>query len=245
MKKKIIAIIIIIKSEFTGFKVLNPICFCHKLDGEIIINKKKEFIDTFEELTMKRTKFFKNGKEKKIKESFIKEWLVDEDKKIYHKMDFLPRGNSSPKIYNTFTGYKADKNKDKIITGKLKESRIWKHLFNLSCKDDIIFNYMLKWLALRIQKPYSTNINSSIVISGAEGTGKNLFFDWFGSKIIGRKYYNCAESLDNVFGKFNSQLNDKILVVINELDSNAYKYSEKISMCCTVNTGFFFKTISY
>ena len=250
------------KANFNGFKILNPLCFCYILDDEIVINKKQSFKDTFENKTIKSQITLKSGKIKMKKKSFIEEWLKDEDIKCFNKMDFLPKALNIPEnIFNTFTGFEIEK-KPPTIIGDLVKSKIWEHLFNLSCRDEKIFNYMLKWLALRIQSPSSVQNNTGIVIKGAEGTGKNLFFDWFGSKIIGRKYYGCVQKIDNLFGQFNSLLNDKILLVVNELDSKAFKYTEEIkdslvaetltiqrkgfdSFTITNNTGFIFITNNF
>jgi hypothetical protein len=211
-----------VKNDFKAFKILNPLCYCYPLDGEIVINKRATFKDTFENLNITV-----KTKDKTKSKSFINLWLKDKDIPTYNKLDFLPRSNPSNKIFNTFTGFEIE-HKEPLITGNLKESRIWEHLYNLSCRDDKIFNYMLKWLALRVQAPSKVQNYTSIVIKGVEGTGKNIFFDWFGKNIIGMKYYNSIQQLDNIFGKFNSQLRDKILIVINELDSKAFKYTEEI-----------------
>ena len=41
----------------------------------------------------------------------------------------------------------------------------------------------------------------------------------FGKNIIGEKYYFCTQEIDLVFGRFNSAIEDKILVVIDEANA--------------------------
>ena len=211
-----------------AFKLEHPPLYCYqKPGGELRMVKKTNFRDLFEEMAITTKKVLKSGKIKTVRKSFINKWFTDKNKTVYERLDFLPKQEVPKGVYNTFDGFEAE-NLPPKITGNLFDSRIMKHIKNLACNDDKIFKYLINWMAFRVQRPWDTTRNSSLVIKGAEGTGKNLFFDWFGTKIIGRKYYSVTGDIDNVFGKFNTIVKDKILVVVNELDRTSFKYKERI-----------------
>ncbi len=38
------------------------------------------------------------------------------------------------------------------------------------------------------------------IFKSVQGVGKDLFFNWFGSDIIGDKYYTLTQQQDKIFG---------------------------------------------
>ena len=204
-----------IKEEFekTHFKINEPINYARiRQDGSIQRMSRQEIKDTYENL------FFDgynetNGNIKKC--SFIARWLKDEHMRTYEKVDFLPMQEAPPNVYNTFHGYiasKLQKNKDVNFI----ESLIYKHIYEVICNNNIVvYDYFIKWLARLIKKPWQLT-NTLLIIRSKQGAGKDLLFSWLFNKIFGIDYcVNTAKS-ELIFGKFNSEVENKILVVINE-----------------------------
>ena len=54
--------------------------------------------------------------------SIINVWLKDEKMRTYEKIDFLPGQTAPPNVYNTFKGYKAEK--QPLIKTNVEESLI-------------------------------------------------------------------------------------------------------------------------
>ena len=79
------------------------------------------------------------------------------------------------------------------------------------------------WLSNRVKNPCKLS-NVSIVLQGAEGSGKSCFFDYFGREILGNQYYLCTQKIDDVLGKFNAPSKNKILIVLNEIKEHEGKY---------------------
>ncbi len=154
--------------------------------------------------------------------------------RTYDRIDFLPMQTPPENIFNTFTGYEALKytNDDNL---NFEDSLIYNHIKNLCNNNDESFNYTIKIIARKIQQPHKlTNILQ--IFQSEQGAGKDLFFNWLGNKIIGPKYYFMTEKADQLFGKFNSSLENKIIVVINETSGkDTFNLNENIKNAITAH----------
>lgn len=195
-----------IEFELTNFKVRNPVGFVEIKENDIIIRNKKNFEDLYQ------NKILMDG-DKKI--SFIKKWLEDPNNRTYEEIDFLPMQQAPNNIYNTFKGYEAIKQQKNNLD--IKESKIYNHLCNLCNNDDNVINYVIKFLARKVQQPYKLP-GTALIFRSDQGCGKDTLFNWFGNNILGSKYYLNESKINNIFGNFNSSINNKILVVVNETD---------------------------
>jgi hypothetical protein len=77
---------------------------------------------------------------------------------------------------------------------------------------------MLNWIADVIQNP-GNKTETAVIIIDEQGTGKNKFFTDVISKLFGRYYVSNENSISNIIGRFNSSIENKILIVCNELQS--------------------------
>jgi hypothetical protein len=215
-----------VKKEFelTHFKVKNPICFMEEstIEGvKVMFSKRKgDFIDTF--LNMKHKEFNekKNCYEKK---DFINKWIRDEDMRTYDKCDFRPMVHCEENIYNTFKGYRIQQKypeelSKKDVKIKFEKSLIFKHIQNLCGNDELSIKYFLHWLSSRIKKPYYHKNQTALIFKSEEGAGKDIFFNWFGRKVIGDEYYISESKTNEIFGDRNGLLENKILTIINETE---------------------------
>lgn len=79
------------------------------------------------------------------------------------------------------------------------------------------YNFILNMLAHMVQKPNIKTGVCMVFISSNEGAGKNIFWDNFGTKVIGKNYYTQLNDIDTLMGPFNTVLSNKILTVLDEV----------------------------
>jgi hypothetical protein len=203
--------------EKTHFKCMNPIGYCEIEDGEVIIRKKNEFTQCYENIIL--TKSIKKNDELVEKEySFVDKWYKDPEIRTYKSFDFHPKCNAPDGVYNLFNGFKAEKEPVSDIQD-IKDTKMWDHMLNLCGRDEAIFNYLLKWVSHIVQKPYK-RIGTCLLIRSIQGTGKDTFFDFVGHRLLGSRYYFNNANFELIFGRFNSMLENKILIVGNEVNAS-------------------------
>ena len=205
-----------IKLEFekSHFKCINPFMFATILEnGCLTLNSRNEFINIHENLFYSIPA--KNDEDKDKKYPFVLSWLKDPTIRTYDKFDFLPQQITPSNIYNSFKGYKSEK--IPLIYSDIENSLIMKHIKDIICNNNNkIFNYFINFLANLIQHPYM-KANTAIILKSIQGAGKDTIFEWFGRNILGEDYYLNTDKLELIFGKFNSKIENKILIVFNEV----------------------------
>lgn len=198
------------KFELNNFKLLDPVGFATiREDKTLILRNKKDFTTVYENLLITNDK-------KEI--SFVSEWLRDAYNRTYDKIDFLPMQQAPPSIYNTFKGYEAEKTE--LIKPDIENSLMLKHIKHLCNNDEVVFNYFIKFLANLIKAPYNIS-KTAIILKSIQGCGKDTLFDWFGNNILGSDYYINTDKAELIFGRFNSCIENKILIVMNETNGKA------------------------
>jgi hypothetical protein len=224
-----------IKVEFekNNFKILNPIMFATTTNNnnELVIRTKKDFKDVYENLQYLKWNEFHS---RMMDSSFIDDWLKDETMRTYDKMDFLPMQQAPNNIYNTFHGYAAEEKH--IKKDNIDDSLLIKHIKNLCNNDEAVYKYVIHFLARKLQKP-NILTNTALIFKSNEGAGKDLFFNWFGNKILGSEYYYNTEKPELLFGKFTSSLENKILIIVNETSGkDTFSINENIKCAITAET---------
>jgi len=223
----------IIKEDFekNNFKIDDPLLYA-TIGENLILRNRNEFINKYENLLYKITRTSKNGI-KTTEEQFVKTWLRDPKIRTYDKIDFLPAQNAPDNIYNTFKGFKASKLP--LQKENITESQIRYHIKHIVCdNNDDMFNYFMKWLARMVQKPYDNDSKTAFCLKGVEGCGKDTIFNWFGNNILGSEYYLNENKMDLIFGRFNSCVENKILIVLNETSGkDSYNLVESIKNSIT------------
>lgn len=216
--------------EMNHFKVMKPISFITIEDDKIISRSEKDFTSAYRHL--------KYIDEKEKQQSFIHSWLNDENMKIYSEIDFRPKQITPSNIYNTFKCYNVEKLDEPSDNIDINDSLIFKHLFNLCNNNDSVFNYVCMWLSRKLKNP-SNLTNTALIFKSEEGTGKDIFFNWFGNSILGNDYYYNDDNIKNIIGDFNFGIVNKILIIINETNSKAtFEINENIKNAITkkINT---------
>ena len=149
----------ILKEDFekSNFKVLTPLLYATiNSQGELILKNKNDFCNAYENLKFK----YENEKGEEKEKQFINVWLKDEKMRTYEKIDFLPGQTVPPNIYNTFKGFKAEK--QPLIKSNVEESLIWYHIKHIVCdNNESLLKYFLRWLARLLKKP--SDIKDNII----------------------------------------------------------------------------------
>ncbi len=217
--------------EKFNFKIQKPAAYVSLIFGEVAINNKKNFDENYENLYY--DDYLEGGLDKKgkivkpsvVKYKFTDLWYKDVERKTYKKIDFLPPPLkfNTDYVYNSFDGLdieKLDIDLEKLTDEEKKEVHeglilIHKHI-DVLCGSDKYSPYVRKWLARRVQVLGKVQGTALLFRSLEKGVGKNMFFEWFGKNILGKKYFSKPNKLDQIVGKNNTSIENKLMVIIDE-----------------------------
>lgn len=148
----------------------------------------------------------------------FKYWKTDACRKtiLSENLVFEPSGVVAPGQINTFQGFKFEEDPRPIPA-------IISHLEFLCGDDDKIFQWIMSWCALQVQKP-GTKIASSIIMHGKQGTGKSMFWECFG-KIFDPYFTVIDQCL--LEADFNGWASRKLFVLAEEVLANQSKSRHK------------------
>jgi hypothetical protein len=159
---------------------------------------------------------------KKVSKSFYDIWSCDPDMLEYKEMIFeCDIKNVKKEQYNLFQNFNHFNGLEKK---ELDLSPVFDHIKSMVNFNEEHFKYLLSWMAQLIQVPHELT-DTCIVIISPEGTGKDLFSDFF-SDVINRIYTHNTEKLEQICGKFNSVLGGKLFITVNE--TNPVESRERI-----------------
>lgn len=120
--------------------------------------------------------------------------------------------SSDNDVFSTFQGLKYS-------NGTINEELIKPFLelvYEVICSKDVtLYDYVLNWISNIIQHPGMKN-ETALVIKGLQGIGKNTFTDVVSELLSGYSVANVTE-MQELTGNFNSVVEDKMLIVLNEL----------------------------
>jgi hypothetical protein len=161
---------------------------------------------------------------------FINDWMEKIDRRGYDDLEFIPKNEISKPItywdgiktehYNSFRGYSRkclfNTPLDKETKAELLEP--WIDLvFEICGAEQKHMDAYLDFLAHLIQKP-NEKFPKAIIIKSLQGVGKNVTLEPIG-KMLGEYYLSCAD-MDAFSGTFNNGFFQKILVNMNECQTN-------------------------
>ena len=145
--------------------------------------------------------------------NFFARWCADPSRKTYDDIGVFPHDVAVPASHlNIWTGFAVEK----LKADDVDIERIHKHLRILVNHDEASYLFMLKWLANLFQFPSSTSI--FVNWASEEGAGKSCFISMLTSMIGKDKSAEITDLSDGLFGTFNSQYRDIILMNINEVE---------------------------
>lgn len=200
--------------ETTHFKILNPILYCEMVGKNVITRTPKQLVDTFSNL-----KCVSNEKV----ERFVILWMNDENIRTYSCFDFDPGqpreyiNTSNQTVFNLYSGaieyplLDSNENTEKAFDMFIT---ILKHLTG---DNNESYNFLIKMIAHYITKPH-IKTNFILLFLSPEGAGKGLVWNFIGEKLIGDNYYVITGDVDSVFGTFNHNAKEKLLIIIDEAE---------------------------
>jgi len=178
--------------EINNFFIKNPVMYgTINFEGELKLRNETEFKTLHQRLKYIGINPITGEDEEK---SFIMAWLYDETARQYEKLEFLPKQETPTIFYNSFNGFEVEKQHEGDIKLNFEDSNLYILLNNLCGNDPKVVNYVLKWIANRVQKPYEIT-KVALLFKSLQGAGKNLFWDWVGKSIIGQKYFLILKKL--------------------------------------------------
>ena len=169
---------------------------------------------------------------KMVKTYFFDKWTDDINHKSYSKMDFIPKIENCPaKVYNLFNGFKAEKLEGMYEYDEELIQPIINHMDLLTEKNK---SWLLEWLACKIQQPWRKtqviplfrDVEGFLELCG--GTGKTTFLDWFGSEILGEKYYLSIQNNEEFYNSFNGHFEGKLLINLEEAEGSTHHKNDNI-----------------
>ena len=135
-------------------------------------------------------------------------------------------------MFSYFTGYDYD------VLDAVDESLIepfLKHIKEvISNNDEAVYEYFINWISMIIQQP-DGKTETAIVITGDQGTGKNVFTNVI-CDLMKRYSNRNLNNIDHLVGKFNTALENMKLIICNELssaDTNKYLNSDSLKSVIT------------
>ena len=197
------------------FKVKNPIMFYEEgKNGELIERKRKELIDTYENMYYEEIN--RKGNNFVIKRvPFITTWLRDENQRTYSRIVFSPSNDHNSDEYNRFKGWRVNELMLPTYRQELVDDVLTLISTKLCDNDMDFYKYLLQWYAHILQRP-GERTRVCPIIKSVQGIGKNMVSDFIGKKILGSRYYLATATSSDIIGNFNGQMEDKILIIWDE-----------------------------
>tara|TARA_B110001452_G_scaffold32474_1_gene25344 strand:- start:330 stop:2267 length:1938 start_codon:yes stop_codon:yes gene_type:complete len=158
--------------------------------------------------------------------SFHKLWLKDINRRDYENTIFVPFSEKTKvtpfkidakkqeKNYNLFKGFNSQ-----IIEESSTPSWFLDYLNSVFLIDSEK-EYVLKYIAHLIQFP-EIRPDACLIFKGLEGSGKDTILNIV-KKLIGKKFVHSCQDLGSIFGSFNSNLSQKLVVQLNEIDQRSF-----------------------
>ena len=176
----------------------------------------KEFKDCLSDITLGSYYKLVNGKYTK---KTVTAWSVYSSSQInknYIKKDGLAFYDDTNDVFNYFTGYKW-RQFDEVNIDIIKP--YLDHIKEVIASDrEEIYEYILNWFSYIVQNP-AKKTAVALIITGSEGTGKGTFTDVL-SNVLGPYANSNLTDISLITGKFNSSLEDKKLIVCNEMSDS-------------------------
>jgi hypothetical protein len=217
----------------------------YKIDGVVHYFSKTDMLFKLDDVRVKDDPFFPR-------------WSKDPTKQRFNCVGVYPHDTTCPdSVLNLWNGYDVEKIQPlgkvepdeagfgsrasplKTRCGGAEPPDAVPDLFmnhlKIICKESVVFEFLLDWLANMFQ--YPSNQSIIVVIQGEEGSGKSVICD-FVTFILGRDYCIEINSVEHaLFGRFNAQLVNKVFVNINEIDrATMSSYGEQLKAIITQPT---------
>jgi hypothetical protein len=139
---------------------------------------------------------------------FLECWTSDTYIRTYQTCVFKPKLPVRSDEYNLWVDFGKGAEGDVSVVREI--------LLTNCGNDEVVRDYVEKWCAWIVQHPSIKTLTCIIFQSDIEGAGKDSYADFFGS-ILGSEYFrNILDPVNEVFGRFTSQLKRCLLLKFEE-----------------------------
>lgn len=137
----------------------------------------------------------------------------NKDNHIFSKKNVSFNSNDA-NVFSLFQGFNFEKS-DYVDVDKI--AMFLRHVKEIIASDnENIYKYIMSWIAYLIQNP-GKKTKTCLILIGKQGTGKTIFTDII-AKLFGEYANNNLSDVDLITGQFNTELENKILIVLNEFN---------------------------
>lgn len=135
-------------------------------------------------------------------------WFKQPQRRAYRRVEFLPGIEAPANVFNLYRGYPFQPKAGDC-------SKFLQLVFEvISAGDTAIAEYLLNWMALKLQHP-ELKLETSIALRGGQGVGKSVFAELYGS-LFGRHFVKVTDR-KGLMGNFNSHLQQALFVFADEM----------------------------
>lgn len=142
------------------------------------------------------------------------EYRMTYDKFVFEPGKFYQYDIDKKNVYNSWDGWCFKFEEDFEVDEELIKDIVYHFKNVIFNNNEELFEYYMKIIKMILIGKKS---GIGLGLSSLQGTGKNFIFDYLAKKIFGYKYYSYFNNLSDLTGKFTSMLNNKVLVVCDEL----------------------------
>lgn len=157
-------------------------------------------------------------------------WINDENKLSYEEVVCEPDNSKvKPNQLNIYEPYEIENLVGKEYNHDEEGLNMFKHLINcIGNHEDNVIELLTKWIAHLVQYP-GEKPGICPVITGVQGTGKDTLILTIQSILGANKVFTSQQPENQVWGRFNSQMNGIKLVYLSEINkSNSNMYYNRI-----------------
>ena len=164
---------------------------------------------------------------------FFDIWRKDETRRIIRVIDMKPSDDPNVFVMAPSFAWKDDVDASELAVTKFQE------LVRLFGGEEQQ-KYIMNWLAHIVQKPFETT-DTSLVVTGVKGCGKDTLFDFFMEFVVGTSYsanYGCGGS--QFFNTHDTGRMNKFLCKVEEANREIFrKNADKFKSLVTSKTEIF------
>tara|TARA_R110001632_G_scaffold9551_1_gene36555 strand:+ start:41 stop:2194 length:2154 start_codon:yes stop_codon:yes gene_type:complete len=155
---------------------------------------------------------------------FLNEWLKDENRRSYKKIEWCPNLElSNPQYFNSFKGFNY------IAGEEINEEKVnifLEHIYLLTNYENEASNYLIKFIAHLFQKPEELP-QTALLFKSYQGVGKDLLIEILTS-ILGEEIAHRDGKMENIVGTFNKSLENKLIIQLNEVSGKDGHFNKEI-----------------
>jgi hypothetical protein len=156
-------------------------------------------------------------------------WLGAPGRLTFSRFVVLPPPEVHPREFNLFRGYEISEaiareyagwSETGALTGReISADTVAGLIHSFLCDGNPeVTRHVISWMAHLLQRPL-VKLPTALVFISEEGIGKDMIFTEIMGAIIGKAHFVNSADPELVSGKFNAQLEGKVLVVFNEAEA--------------------------